>query len=123
MCLYLGDNMTEKKTKGYDQKYLDEKFATLAEEFKQLNKTIQQHISEQRMVTDKIYNKISDLEKTDVIMENDLKTIKKELRETAQQAMSNNFYSVKGIAFVVAIFSLLMFAFLLNGTELLRNSI
>jgi hypothetical protein len=115
--------MPEKKTKSYDQKYLDEKFAVLTDEFKSLSLAINTHIAEQRVVTDKIYNKISDLEKTDVHMEADLRTIKKELRETAQQALSNNFYSVKGIAFVVAIFALLMFAFLLNGTELLKNSI
>jgi hypothetical protein len=129
--------MTEKKKTSYDQKYLDEKFSVLAFELKGLSKTIDTQIAEQRITSNRIFDEINSLKTAGVVVDMDIKAIREQMEKTEQQmnrtnrlvaeaketADKNSPYSVKNITVIVAVFAVMMFAFLLNGTELLRQSL
>lgn len=105
----------------YNQKYLDEKFSTLNESvvaIKTLLET-QQKVNNQQHQT--VLDKISDLYTRDKLIEQEVKGLKHRVQNVETTLSNSNFFSVKGVLFVVTIFAILMTAFLLNGTSLLEK--
>ena len=111
-----------KITPTYDQKYLDEKFKNMDSNFIEI-KTLLKAQGEQNAVgIQRLSDKIGRLENSETVLNRDMKDVKNWMKDFESKLASSNFFSVKGVLFIVAIFSILMTAFLLNGVELLNNA-
>jgi hypothetical protein len=125
-------NMSEKDS--YTQKYLDQQFKSIMLTLDEIRKDVKDHQITSTKTLQEILLKIGQLEYTDKqqsseIRENRVKlqslerTHQEEYEKLHQAISQNNFFSVRGVLFVVGIFSVMMTAFLLNGTELIKGAL
>lgn len=118
----------------YSQKYLDQQFksiVTILTEMKadskadQLatNKTLQEILLEVGQLKSTDIQQSKEIHATHTKIENLEKQHQSEYKTLYSAINKNNYFSVKGVGFVVAIFTIMMFAFLLNGTALLQSAL
>ena len=112
-----------KITPTYDQKYLDSKFKDISSALITLETLIRSNTEIQTSAYQNILKEINKLSTSDVVMDRDIKDLKSEISSLKKEVRSNNFFSVKGVTFVVVIFAVIMTAFLTNGVDLLNRAL
>lgn len=107
----------------YNQKYLDEKFSTLNKSVTQIKTLLesQQQLTNAQHQT--VLDKIAELDTRDQLIDRDVKDLTSRVGTVETLIDKGNFFSVKGVLFVITIFAILMTAFLLNGVALLDKAV
>jgi len=106
-----------------NNKYLEEKFENIVKSIAGLEQLIKSSHETNSRQYEMILTHINRLEKSDALMDKDVKDVKHQLKQIKSQTDKNNFFSIKGVIFVVSIFVGLMAVFLLNGVELLNKAL
>lgn len=114
--------MSEEKST-YDQKYLDEKFALLLNEMTEMKTLIVSNNKAVNKRMNKLDDKVAELTTQDKLLTKEVHTISLWQENIEKRVDQNNFFSVKGVIFVITIFAIVMTAFLINGVDLLQNAI
>ena len=107
----------------YNQKYLDEKFSAVAGSITELKTLITTNNNAQVKQIQHVLDKVADLNTQDQLINKDVKDLSTRVKGIEAKVDKNNFFSIRGALFVLAIFAVMMTAFLMNGLELLKGAL